>query len=109
VKEIVRRAELFHVVPVPHPRDWTRVQKIEWLHQNPVRDEVDIRFLRSKVLRLRNVLKRRAQEQQELVAVGGGNGSGGRGHLQGCVPYLSVIMCQTQDSVKCLFLTSANS
>ena len=55
------------------------------------------------------MLKRRAQEQQVLVAAGGGNGSGGRGHWQGCVPYICVIMCLTQESVQCLFLTSANS
>jgi hypothetical protein len=109
VKEIVRRAELFHVVPVPRPSNWTRVQTLEWLHRNPVRDEVDIRFLRSEVLRLRNVLERRMQEQQVLMAVGGENGSGGRGHWRGCVPYLRVIMCLTQDRVKCLFLTRANS
>jgi hypothetical protein len=53
---------------------------MEWLHRKPVRDKVDIRFLRSKVLRLCNVLKRRAQEQQVLLAVGGGNGSAGKGH-----------------------------
>ena len=56
------------------------------------------------------MLKRRVQEQQALVSVGGGNGtSGGRGHWQGCVPYLCVIICLTQDSVKCLFLMRANS
>jgi hypothetical protein len=77
-----------------------------------MRDEVDIRFLRGEVLRLHNVLERRVQEhQQALVSVGGGNGtSGGTGHWEGgCVPYLRVIMCLTQDSVKCLFLTKANS
>ena len=94
LKEIVRQAELFHVVPVPLPSN----------------DEVDIRFLRGKVLRLRNVLERRVQEQQALVSVGDGNGTrGGSGQWEGCVPYLCVIMCLTQDSVKCLFLTRANS
>jgi hypothetical protein len=81
VKEIVRRVELFHVVPVPRPSKWKRVKTMEWLHQNTVRDEVDIRFLRREVLRLRNVLEKRAQEQQGLLSVGDGNGTtGGRGH-----------------------------
>ena len=73
-------------------------------------DEVEIRLLGGEVLRLHNVLERRVQEQQALVSVGGGNGtSGGRGRWEGCVPYLCVIMCLTQDRVKCLFLTRANS
>ncbi len=56
------------------------------------------------------MLERRVQEQQALVSVGGGNGtSGGRGHWEGCVPYLCIIMCLIQGSVKCLFLTRANS
>jgi hypothetical protein len=54
---------------------------MEWLHQNTVRDEVDIRFVRREVLRLRNMLEKRAQEQQGLLSVGDGNGtSRGRGH-----------------------------
>ena len=52
VKEIVRQAEIFHVVPVPRPSNWMRVQTMERLYQNPVQDKMDIQFLRSKVLRL---------------------------------------------------------
>lgn len=115
VNEIVRRANLFEIVPVPRPSNWTRLQTSEWLHRNPVRDEKDIEFLTMEVLRLRNVLERRTEEQQQQVltnapaGVQRGTSSGGRGHWRGSVPYLRIIMCLTQDNVKCLFLTRANS
>ena len=67
VNEIVRRANLFEIVPVPRPSNWTRLQTSEWLHRNPVRDEKDIEFLTMEVLRLRNVLERRTEEQQQQV------------------------------------------
>ena len=114
VNEIVRRANLFHVAPVPRPSNWTRVQTLEWLHRNPVRDEVDISFLRNEVLRLRNVLERSTQEQHVIPPAGdggvvvGGSAGGRRGNWRGYVPYLRLIMCLTQDNIKCLFLTRAN-
>ncbi len=112
-KEIARRAKLFKISPVPCPSNWTRQQTIEWLQQNPVRDNVDIDFLTSKeVARVCNVLVR-AQQQQEtselLVAITSipPSNIGGRS-WRGNVPYLRVIMCLTQDRVKSLFLTRAN-
>jgi hypothetical protein len=117
VNEIVRRANLFHIVPLPRPSNWTRERTLEWLDRNPVRDEVDIEFLRNEVVRLRDVLERRRNEQDSMpVGVGGnsngsvgGSSSGGRkGNWRGCVPYLRVIMCLTQDNVKSLFLTRAD-
>jgi hypothetical protein len=68
-----------------------------------------------EVLRLRNVLERRTEEQQQQVLTNApagvqcGTSSGGRGHWRGSVPYLRIIMCLTQNNVKCLFLTRANS
>ena len=106
VNEIMRRAKLFNVCPTPRPKNWNRVQTMEWLQQNPVHEEGDIRFLTNEVLRLEDVLMRKANEQQQEtqsppVRAGG--------HWRGCVPYLRIIMCLTQDNVKCLFLTRANS
>ena len=92
---------------------------MEWLQQNPVCDRGDIEFLTNEVLQLKEVLTRKVREQQAMqsvlvVGAGGPNststsGSGGRGHWQGSVPYLCIIMSLTQDNVKCLFLTRANS
>jgi hypothetical protein len=90
---------------------------MEWLDRNPVQDEVDIAFLLKEVQRLRAALEKWTQEQQQqaMNAVDGNrsNGivcvSGGRGHWRGCVPYLCIICCLTQDNVKCLFLIQANS
>ena len=110
VNEIMRRANLFHIAPVPRPSNWTRVQTLEWLGRNPVRNELDIQFLRNEVLRLENVLKRRTQEEQALHLDGGGGAIGGRrGNWRGYVPHLRIIMCLTQDNIKCLFLTRADS
>jgi hypothetical protein len=66
------------------------------------------------VLRLRNVLERSTQEQQVIPPAGdggvvvGGSAGGRRGNWRGYVPYLRLIMCLTQDNIKCLFLTRAN-
>jgi hypothetical protein len=119
VNEIVRRATLFNISPIPRPSNWNKVQKMEWLQRNPIRDRGNIEFLRNKVFRLEDVLTRKAREQQEMqsaLVVGGGGiaGSaggcaGGRGHWQGALPYLRIIMSLTQDNVTCLFLTRANS
>jgi hypothetical protein len=77
---------------------------------------VDIQFLTNEVLRLGRVLARRAQErkgQQSLIPGDSPTttfgGSVGRGHWRGSIPYLRIMMSLTQDSVKCLFLTRANS
>jgi len=111
-KEIARRATLFKISPAPRPSNWTRQQTIEWLQQNPVRENADIDFLTKEVARVRDVLVR-AQQQQEtsdLLAACSSNlpsNIGGRS-WRGNVPYLRVIMCLTQDRVKSLFLTRAN-
>jgi hypothetical protein len=112
-KEIARRSKLFKISPALRPSNWTRLQTIEWLQQNPVRDNVDIDFLTKEVARVRNVLVR-AQQQQETnelsVAITRTippSNIGGQS-LRGNVPYLRVIMCLTQDRVKSLFLTRAN-
>jgi hypothetical protein len=116
VNEIVRRAKLFHIVPLPRPSNWTRERTLEWLDRNPVRDEVDIEFLRNEVVRLRNVLERTRRNEQDVSFGVGGNSNGSvggtaggrRGNWRGCVPYLRVIMRLTQDNVKSLFLTRAD-
>ena len=109
VHEIVRRANLFHIVPVPRPSNWTRERTLEWLNRNPLRNEVDIEFVTNEVVRLRSVVERRRneQEQQGLLGVEV-NGNGRGSNWRGCVPYLRVIMCLTQDNVKSLFLTRAD-
>jgi hypothetical protein len=76
VNEIMRRAELYNTVPLPRARNWNRVQTMEWLQQNPIRDHADIEFLTNEVLRVEDVLIRKAREQQEMNA-------GGRGHWRG--------------------------
>ena len=92
VNNIVWRANLFSIMPVPCPSNWFfRAQTLEWLERNPIRDVADIDFLTNKVLRLQDLLIRRAQEQEEhrhrLVggntSRGSGGSSGGRGHWRG--------------------------
>ena len=86
-----------------------RVLTMEWLQENPIRHEADIEFLTNEVLRVEEVLIWKAREEQEMQSAFGGDGGGERGHWQGSVPYLCFIMCLTQDNVKFLFLTRANS
>ena len=85
---------------------------MEWLERNPVRNGADIEFLETEVLRLETVLMRSTQDHSSEVHLsesrGRGSG-GGRGHWRGSVPYLRIIMCLTQDNVKCLFLTRADT
>ncbi len=72
---------------------------------NPVRDPHDIEFLTKEVLRLRDVLVR-VQLTEATAAAESHSGSGRS--WRGPVPYLRVILCLTQDHVKCLFLTRAS-
>ena len=92
---------------------------LEWLENNPVCDAADIEFLTNKVRRVQEVLRRAVQDQQQqnLFAVGSsstisgsapGSREGGR-NWQESVPFLCLIMCLTQDHVKCFFPSRANS
>jgi hypothetical protein len=107
--EIDRRAKLYNILPIPRPRNWSRKATMEWLQANPVRDPCDIEFLTTEVMRLRNVLERDQQMQEANGELSTPVGTGGGRNLRGAVPYLQVIMCLTQDHVKCLFLTQANA
>jgi hypothetical protein len=82
---------------------------MEWLQANTVRDPCDIAFLATEVMRLRDVLERALLMQQANVELSTPGGAGGGRNWRGAVPYLRVIMCLTQDHVKCLFLTRANT
>jgi hypothetical protein len=104
VREIVRRADLYNVHPVPRPANWKRPQIIEWLEQNPVRENDCIEFLISEVTKRCDILVRLHQQETDL-STGGGGGTKWRG----TVPYLRVIMCLTDDNVKHLFLNRANA
>lgn len=110
VAEIIRRASLFDISPPPRPSNWTRIQINEWLERNPVKEDADIGFLGNEVARLHDVLVR-AQEQESVDAVNNTHGraaAAGR-NWRGLVPYLRIILCLTQDSVKSLYLTRADA
>lgn len=117
VSEIVRRAELFCIVPPPRPRNWTRPQIMEWLAGNPISNEADVAFLRNEVHRVRGVWERKLQqrlvpmqdESSLVVAASGGRSRSGGSYWRPNLPFLRVIMCLTQDNVKSLFLTRANA
>jgi hypothetical protein len=114
VREISRRAHLYNVIPVPRPSHWTRVQIMDWFAHYPVKEEEDKDFLRSEVMRLREVLVRaHEQERQErrnnmINTPVNGDRRGGR-NWRGIVPYLRIIMCLIEDNVKCLYLTRADA
>lgn len=108
ILEITRRIDLFNIVPaVPCcPSNWTRIQIMEWLEHNPIREAADIEFLvTNEVMRLRELLIR-AQQEQGIDS--GPAGQGGR-NWRGIVPSLREIMCLTQDNVKRLFLARADT
>ena len=119
VTEIVRRATLFAISPLPRPVNWPRTRQIEWLESHPIKDQADIAFLTAETLRLKQMLLRRAREQQVLpsdLAGGGGStdtsGGGynrGGSNWRGIVPYLRLIMCFTQDNIKAAFLRRADA
>jgi hypothetical protein len=109
VNEIARRANLLNIAPAPRPSNWTRVQILEWLERNPVSDSADIEFLTNEVARLQGVLIRTQQQQRELGGNTPRSGGGGGRNWRGSVPYLRMIMSLTQDNVKCLFLSRANT
>jgi hypothetical protein len=82
---------------------------MEWLKRNPVRNTADIEFLTNEILRLEDILKRSTQGCSEVhvpVELHGCGTIGKRGHWQGSVPYLCIIMCLTWDNVKCLSFQS---
>ncbi|KAI2508206.1 hypothetical protein MHU86_6257 [Fragilaria crotonensis] len=81
---------------------------MEWLERNPIQNVTDKEFLTNEVFRLRDLLIRAQQHQQEHENSGVLGGGGGR-NWRGNVPYLRVIMCLTQDNVKRLFLARANA
>jgi hypothetical protein len=63
-KEVVRRSRVLHRRSMPCPLNWPKSQKIEWLQANPLQDNIDILFLRSEVLRLKDILERLLTEEQ---------------------------------------------
>jgi hypothetical protein len=107
VKEVRRRAKAFKVTPLPRPTNWTRSQIIKWLETNPVSEPSDVDFLVSEVSRVHDVYQRMRSEQRDIRNSSAGRGR--TGHWRGNVPYMRIIMTLTQDNVKCLFLTRANS
>jgi hypothetical protein len=121
VTEIVRRASLFAISPLPCPVNWPRTRQMEWLESHPIKDHADITFLMAETLRLKQMLLRRALEQQVLPsnlagAGGGGSDESGGGNTRGggstwreIVPYLRLIMCFTQDEIKAAFLRQAEA
>jgi len=109
--EIVRRARLLRIHPTPRPLNWPKAQKLEWLETNPVEDSIDISFLRGEVSRIKGILERSLEEEQqqlELVGLGGIGVSRG-GNWRGSVPYLRLILCLTQDDIKFAFLRRADA
>ena len=110
-KKIVRRARLLRIHQTPRPLNWPKAQKLEWLETNPVEDSIDISFLRGKVSRIKGILERSLEEEQqqlELVGLGGIGVSRG-GNWRGSVPYLRLILCLTQDDIKFAFLRRADA
>jgi len=108
-KEVVRRSRVLHRRSMPCPLNWPKSQKIEWLQANPLQDYIDIFFLRGEVLRLKEILERsltEEQHQRELLGLGGVSRGG---NWRGCVQYLRVIMCLTQDNIKLAFLRRADT
>ena len=68
-------------------------------------------FLRSEVLRVKEVLERTAaeqQQQQQLLGLDGLGASRG-GQWRGSVPYLRLILCFTEDDIRHAFLTRARA
>jgi hypothetical protein len=65
VNEVVRRAKLFNTIPIPRPRNWNRVQAMEWLQHNPVCDQGDIEFLTNEVLRVNDIFIRRQENSKK--------------------------------------------
>jgi hypothetical protein len=95
--------------PEPRPSNWTRVQTLEWLEHNPIRNVADVEFLTNEVLRLRDLLVRAQQQLGHESGTAGSDGQRGGRNWQGIVPYLCIIMCFTQDDVKSPFLARANT
>jgi hypothetical protein len=100
---------LYDVNPPPRPINWTRVQINEWLQRNPIREINDVDFLGDEVARLQRVLVRAQQEQASMDNNIHGRSAGGGRNWRGLIPYLRIILCLTQDSVKSLYLTRADA
>ena len=100
---------MFNIAPELCPSNWTRVQILEWLEHNPIRNVADVEFLTNEVLRLRDLLVRAQQQLGHESGTAGSDGQRGGRNWQGIVPYLCIIMCFTQDDVKSPFLARANT
>jgi hypothetical protein len=75
--------------------NWRLSKCIDWLKDNPISFEDDIRFLVSECNRFRGTIEDAATEERQ--------GPGG-GSWRGSVPYLRLILCLIEDDIKAKYL-----
>jgi hypothetical protein len=107
VQEIICRANVNKMVQIPRPNHWPRSQILEWLTTNPISDTCDVQFLVNELNRVHDVLLEAAEHDKESASANNGSSAGKQ--WRGNVPYLRLIMCLTQDTIRSLYLKRAKA
>jgi len=47
--EIVHRANLMKINPLPCPKGWKSTQQMDWLNEHPIKDKTDIAFIKQEI------------------------------------------------------------
>jgi hypothetical protein len=97
--EVVRRAELFGVKPIPRPNSWNSEKIMSWLMDHPLNDPDNIAFLTSEVRRVSDIVaaaqKEALEEESKLQQYS---------MWRDKVPYLRMIHCILEDDIKVAYL-----
>jgi hypothetical protein len=65
--EIIRRAKLFQLKRIPRPKGWNGARAREWLTSNPIRNDVDLRYLQKTERELRAKLHLAFNEREDHI------------------------------------------
>lgn len=100
-KEVVRRSELLNIIPRPRPNQWSNAISIEWLTKNPIQEYIDCKFLQDTVSMKSSLFTQALQDQAKE------SNSLAKSWV-GVTPYLRLIHCIIDDSIKSKFLHRNN-
>jgi hypothetical protein len=76
---------------------------MKWLQLNPIVDQQDISFLKNEVSRVKSVILSAEQELRDEEACQAG------GRWRGPIPYMRLILCFMEDTIKIAFLRRADA
>jgi hypothetical protein len=100
ILEVERRAELFTLNPKPRPKQWKQPILLNWLIENPITATVDCDFLTQTVKKKETLINNAIAESITDET----NGEATKRGWSGEIPYLRLIHCIIDDTIKAKFL-----